>query len=256
MGERKNWTEDELILTYYYYCQIPIKKINKNTSEIKNIADLIGRTPSSVVYKMLNLRYIESQSQNLPEEGKGLSNGGKLDKKVFFHFLNQWEELTARATEIEQKLSGKSMELKDGINFYPIPEGQTREALINIRINQNFFRNTVLNAYNNTCCITGINTPELLIASHIKPWSESDPKTERTNPCNGLCLNALHDKAFDRGLITVDYKDLTIRISETIGDNDTLSWLKQFDKQKIEEPVRFPPNKEFLQYHNEVIFRS
>ncbi|SUA24417.1 Uncharacterised protein [Neisseria gonorrhoeae] len=47
-----------------------------------------------------------------------------------------------------------------------------------------------------------IKQPELLVASHIKPWRED--KDNRLNPRNGLCLNALHDKAFDRGLLGID----------------------------------------------------
>ena len=63
------------------------------------------------------------------------------------------------------------------------------------RVNQRFFRDLILDNYQSQCCLTGIAVPDLLIASHIVPWAD-DPKN-RLNPCNGLCLNALHDKAFD-----------------------------------------------------------
>jgi len=53
--------------------------------------------------------------------------------------------------------------------------------------------------------------PELLIASHIIPWARDDKN--RMNPANGLCLNALHDKAFDKGLITIT-PDFVVRISD------------------------------------------
>ena len=76
-----------------------------------------------------------------------------------------------------------------------------RESIVKVRVNQYFFRKTILAAYNNTCCITGINKPELLIASHIIPWSENEELS--VNPLNGLCLNAIHDKAFDCGLIAI-----------------------------------------------------
>ncbi len=52
----------------------------------------------------------------------------------------------------------------------------------------------------------GMKKSDLLIASHIKLWRVCDEKTERTNLCNCLCLNSLHDKAFDKGLITLDSK--------------------------------------------------
>jgi putative restriction endonuclease len=57
-------------------------------------------------------------------------------------------------------------------------------------------------AYNSTCCITGNPVPDLLVAGHILPWS--DFPEERLNPRNGLCLTAHFDRAFDRGLITLD----------------------------------------------------
>ena len=77
-----------------------------------------------------------------------------------------------------------------------------RETIVKTRVNQELFRSAVLSSYDDACCITGIDLPPLLVASHIVPWSK-DPR-ERLNPRNGLCLNALHDRAFDRGLISVD----------------------------------------------------
>ena len=116
-------------------------------------------------------------------------------------------------------------------------------------------RNAVLSSYRYACCITGMADPELLIASHIKPWKDSDWKKERTNPRNGLCLNALHDKAFDRGLLTV-LPDYTVRISSKLsGNDDGTMWIKQCDKQSIILPERFLPCKEFLEYHNDVVFQ-
>lgn len=93
-----------------------------------------------------------------------------------------------------------------------IHEAGTREQMVHVRVGQNYFRNAVLSAYESRCCMTGISVPEFLIASHIKPWKSSDDKKEKANPRNGLCLNALHDKAFDLGFITVD-KD-TLRIND------------------------------------------
>ncbi|MBX3387813.1 MAG: HNH endonuclease [Phycisphaeraceae bacterium] len=69
------------------------------------------------------------------------------------------------------------------------------------RRGQRFFRASVLAGHDGKCCITGITHPEMLRASHIVPWKD-DAKL-RLNPRNGLCLNALHDAAFDRGLFTL-----------------------------------------------------
>ena len=83
------------------------------------------------------------------------------------------------------------------------PEGGEREATTIQRINQPYFRNSLLLNYQCTCCITGMQIPSMLIASHIKPWKASTP-TEKTAASNGLLLNAFHDRAFDQGLISID----------------------------------------------------
>ncbi|MZJ69055.1 HNH endonuclease [Collinsella aerofaciens] len=95
-------------------------------------------------------------------------------------------------------------------------EGKEREAIVSMRVNQKFFRNTLLVNYNSRCSLTGLTNKALLVASHIKPRAVSDPKTERLAPDNGLLLNALHDKAFDRGLITIT-KDLKMVVSGVVG---------------------------------------
>lgn len=94
------------------------------------------------------------------------------------------------------------------------PYGPTETvASVRVRRRQQFFRQTVLNSYGVRCCISGINVPCLLVASHIMPWRDF-PK-ERLDPRNGLCLSSLHDAAFDAGLITLD-KELERRFEQTI----------------------------------------
>ena len=96
--------------------------------------------------------------------------------------------------------------------------GFTRLRLVNTRVNQDKFRESILKAYNGSCCITGMDEPSLLRASHIKPWADSS-ETEKTDVRNGLCLNTLYDAAFDVGLMTVRYQDYTIRLSRRIEDH-------------------------------------
>lgn len=110
----------------------------------------------------------------------------------------------------------------------------------------------VLVAYESTCCITGINHDRLLTASHIKPWAKFPDV--RVNPYNGLCLNALHDRAFDTGLMTI-LPDYSIRFSAQL---DKLTgegkWMSSFANKTIKTPERFLPDKSFLEYHNDCIF--
>jgi len=89
------------------------------------------------------------------------------------------------------------------------------------------------------------------------PWSLN--KEHRMNPRNGLCLNTMHDSAFDKGLITIT-TDYTLKISGAIYEHKenisiTSLFLKQ-DKRKITVPDKFIPDKDFLVYHNEVIYRG
>ena len=170
-------------------------------------------------------------------------------------FASDWEGLAERAKEIEARLLSEQSPSSEPDAFEML-EGKTTEQKTKGRTNQDFFRCAVLGSYKNRCCITGLDSVDLLIASHIKPWSVSDPKTERTNPGNGLCLNALHDRAFDKGLITVT-PDYTIHVSDRLRkqkDNEGIRWLLQYDRRQIILPERFTPVKEFLEYHNDVIF--
>lgn len=248
------WSEDETILAFYYYCKIPFSKIDQRNPIIIRLAEMIGRTPSSVTLKMANLGHFDPslQSRNIG----GMRNASRLDKQVVKEFLDNWEELSFQAKKIEAGYVKKVGQESPGVEI--LPEGLDNLTEAKQRINQQFFRDAVLTSYLQRCCITGIAIPTLLIASHIKPWAVSNPKTERTNPCNGLCLNALHDKAFDRGLITV-LPDYTVRVSETLknaGSNSETEWLLACDRQKITLPEKFLPAREFLEYHNDMIFEK
>jgi putative restriction endonuclease len=135
-----------------------------------------------------------------------------------------------------------------------IAEGLEREALVKIRVNQAFFRKSVLASYSSRCCITGITIPQLLVASHIVPWSVD--RKNRMNPSNGLCLNALHDRAFDAGLITIT-TDLRLKLSSEIKEKDQgnpASMFTPYDNRNIQPPQKFFPALELLEYHNKHIF--
>jgi len=196
---KKNlWTRNELILTFNLYYKIPFNKINKSNQDIVNLANAIDRMSSAIAWKLVNFA-----SLNPKIKGKGLSgakNTSKLDIKIFNEFINNWNELSIESEILYNQIRPK------GIVFQEInkKEGIDKQAEVKTRINQNFFRSTVLSSYNNQSCITGLNKPDLLITSHIIPWSKDEKN--RTNPQNGLYLNALHDKAFDRGFIGIDKK--------------------------------------------------
>ncbi len=127
--------------------------------------------------------------------------------------------------------------------------------LLLMRVNQNFFRQLVLANYKSKCAITGIDIPELLLASHIIPWSKNEK--DRLNPENGICLSALYDKAFDKGLIVINERH-DIIISNELKRHQNKEYFKvhfsPIENSKIQTPERFLPNKTFLEYHMDEIF--
>lgn len=246
------WTRDELVLAINLYCKLPFGKMHKGTPEIIKFAELIGRTPSSIALKLGNFA---SFDPTLKERGiKGASNASKLDKQVWDEFYNNWDAALIASEELLAKQKHSTLAKLNSIDLSDLPsEGKEKERLVKIRINQSIFRTVILATYNNACCVTGINNPELLIASHIVPWSKDEKN--RLNPMNGLCLNALHDKAFDNGLITISAEDYKIRISSKLKKKNSPEIIEynfiKLEGAIIQLPDKFLPSKELLKTHND-----
>lgn len=179
----------------------------------------------------------------------GLVNGSKLEEVIWSEFNGNWEKLAYESEELIAKFQNKEIIIE---NF---PEGRERNTTIKTRVNQGFFRSAILSSYNLKCCITGLSIPDFLVASHIVPWSVD--KKNRINPHNGLCLNSIHDKAFDKGFITIT-PDFKIIVSKYFNDYSNEKAINEFflkyDNQNITKPERFLPSKEFLDYHHKNIF--
>lgn len=252
---KNKWTREEHIVAFNLYCKIPFTKINANNKEIQQIASVIGRSSGSVAMKLANFARHDPALQ--ARSISGLAQGAKGEEEVWNEFNGNWELLAYESERILAQYRKNSLEESANIFTGDLPpEGMEREAVVKIRVNQTFFRNSVLASYDFKCCITGIAVSELLVASHIIPWSVNS--AHRTNPANGICFNALHDKAFDIGLMTItpDYK---IRFSERLFDRvkkieyDTFFY--PYKNKQIALPQKFYPIKEFLEYHNMKIFK-
>jgi len=118
------------------------------------------------------------------------------------------------------------------------------------RLNQGAFRRVILEIYNQSCCITGLDIPELNRASHIVGWAED--KAIRLDARNGLCLSATYDAAFDRHLISLD-EDYRLILSKDIKDHYTSKSSKEHflnrEGIKINLPHTFQPNLDYLERH-------
>ena len=147
-----------------------------------------------------------------------------------------------------QKYQKELMEITDLV-------GETTIRAVKTRVNQYVFRQMVMVNYSEKCAITGIDIPELLFASHIIPWSQNEK--ERLNPENGICLSALYDKAFDKGLIGIN-KDSRIILSSKLKTYSTKEYyhqhFKSIEGQTLLSPSKYHPKKEFLEFHLDFIF--
>lgn len=124
------------------------------------------------------------------------------------------EERAARLLETEPESAEVLIEDTD-IDFNS-REGRDVLSATKSRRGQDFFRKMILHQYENRCCITGLEIPQLCIASHIIRWS--DRIDTRMDPRNGLCLSATYDKAFENHLISLD-EDYRLLVSPSIRDH-------------------------------------
>ncbi|MDP1727258.1 MAG: HNH endonuclease [Bacteroidota bacterium] len=252
---QKLWTRGELILAINLYCKLPFGRLHSRNLEVINLANLIGRTANSVAFKLVNFASLDP---SLKARGiKGASNASNLDKEIWNEFFNHWDELPFESEKLLAKIEKTTVEKLNHIPENELPkEGKTREQIVKIRVNQSFFRSSILASYNDTCCITGIQQSEFLIAGHIKPWGIDEKN--RLNPRNGIAINALHDKAFETGLLTIT-TDFKIKISSVLKKQNKIPSVQDFflkyENQSMILPSRFLPDIEFLNYHNNEKFK-
>ncbi|MBO4659599.1 MAG: HNH endonuclease [Prevotella sp.] len=251
---RRLWTREELILTLSVYFQLPFGRLNHSTPEVRELARLIGRTENSAALRLVNFAACDPYIVNSGRTG--MPAGINVCKPIWDEFVDDKERLFIEAQRIKAKLLHKPIE--DTLHITPGDlVGKVRTTVIQQRVNQSVFRTMILNNYEERCAITGINIPELLVAGHIIPWSDSTPKQKLT-PENGICLSALYDKAFDKGLITISPDDFTVIPSSALHEYETEEYYdKHFGSiigKAITMPIEHKPNRDFLAYHKDHVF--
>lgn len=257
MAQKNLWTREELILAFNLYLKLPFGKMNKSTPEIIQLANLIGRTPSSIGMRLGNFASVDPYHQ---ERGiGGLKNGMNQVKPIWNEFFNNQEELIFLSEQILAEKENSSIENKYENILFDLKglKGETVIREVKTRVNQSVFRQMVLTNYNTKCAITGIDFPELLLASHIVPWSKNE--NERLNPENGICLSALYDKAFDKGLIGINSNYQIILSTSLKKKKETSFYQSHFasiENLKINDAIKYMPRKEFLQYHLDIVFEK
>lgn len=253
----ERWTLDQLKLGFHLYCQLPFGKLHQRQPDIIALAKLIGRTPSAVAMKLVNFASLDPA---VTSSGRaGLGNASAKDREVWEAFHADWEGLADACEALRSRFAAER-----GIEVPPeeaAPDdrfadytGEVRRVVTVQRIKQHFFRRAVLASYRGRCCMSGVAESRLLVASHIVPWS-ADPKN-RLNPRNGLCLSAIHDRAFDQGLISLT-DDFRVLVSEELRRRKEVFVKQTFgaiEGRAIELPERFAPTLDFVGHHREAIF--
>lgn len=215
------WTRDQLLVVLNLYHKLRFGQFDQRQPVIIDLATRIGRTPSAVAMKLSNLASLDPA---LKLRGiRGLEGASNLDREVWDEYHANPADMVPLGQErfdaLFAETEGDTTEVIPGMGIQRVhraPTGTTETTrLTKQRRGQEYFRQIVLNNYDNRCAITGLPVRELLIASHILPWSGHE--AERLNVRNGICLNRLHDAAFDRGLIAFD-DNLCLLLSSHLKD--------------------------------------
>jgi putative restriction endonuclease len=262
------WTRTQRLIALNLYCKLPFGKLHKGNPIIKEVAAKMGRTPSSLALKLCNFASLDPV---LHARGiAGMKGAANEDRSVWNEFKAnistlgpQSEELlhdllTTKQDEEVDLLDHDRVQLEPSSNL-SAPAGPTETiTTVKVRRGQQFFRQSILSAYGIRCCISGINIPRLLVASHIKPWR--DFPNERLDPRNGLCLSSIHDAAFDNGLITLD-DQMKVVLSKRLKSYFPQPALEQnfvpYEGMAIRLPDRLAePSGDFIRYHRESVFKT
>lgn len=253
---RVPWSHDELVVACGLYFTLPFGQMHARNPRIVEVAQLLNRTPSSLAMKLVNFASLDPEHR--ARGIRGLSSYGRADEQVWNEFSSNWDQMTLLSEAKLQSLQTGRPQTEVEVNLrYSYEDVPTEaERTVKTRTMQGFFRRVVLAAYGSRCCITGNPVEDLLVASHILPWS--DFPAERLNPRNGICMASHFDRAFDRGLISFD-GDIRITLSPALKrylPNDAIeSEFVAREGQALVRPERFSPDPNFFAYHRRRIFR-
>jgi predicted restriction endonuclease len=184
---------------------------------------------------------------------RGLTKASRLDHEIWQQFESDPETVGFESEVAAANVRGTELECADDLQWEDVA-GLDREASTKVRVNQLFFRSMILAGYGNACCVCTMPIARLLVASHIVPWSVD--RQLRMNPRNGICLCVLHDKAFDRGLLSIagDYKIQIHRDVRKFESNQAVMHsLIAFDGRFIQMPDRWHPDPRFLGVHQQLV---
>jgi len=240
----------------------------------QNVIDLHGQSlydiPNAAIIEEV-LRFVNEEVKKMKNNQQNIFDYGKPGQRSYplksfcsaaLKSLKKYalyeQEIKAADIIVAQESNPRTISKKLITHFDLTKEGEDVASESKRRKGQDYFRRMILANYGGRCALTGIDVPQLLLASHIIPWSDKTHKHDRLNPCNGICLSALYDKAFDQGLITISPDDYSVVLSSVLRENETKEY---FDKhfgiiigKKLMMPADYLPNRDFLAYHRDKVF--
>lgn len=125
--------------------------------------------------------------------------------------------------------------------------GKEKYALTKIRINQGAVRKNALKKYNSRCAICNMNAEELLIASHIKAWTDST-ESEKGDVDNILLLCPNHDALFDKHYISFDAFGQIIISPQINSENQKLLNINTDMHIELSDKM-----KDYMDYHRKLL---
>lgn len=229
----------KLLIIYYPNQYFPVCA-KKTLDEYCNIVGLRFADNVDMIYK--NISLLEWKNTHYPF--------CEWSNALFMLFCDWiWRE--------NRKLNLTNLKKKNFIDVKKIEKqlnelnlnGDDKVSLVKVRVNQGIFRTKLLERYKK-CCLCQVQNKELLVASHIKPWSECEA-SEKLDVNNGFLMCPNHDKLFDQGWISFDNTGRII-ISKQLELVDRIN-MKVIDSMKI---AITEENREYLKYHRENIFKK
>lgn len=264
MATGKRWTRDELLIVLNLYHKLLFGQFDQRQPVVIDIAKRLERTPSSVAMKLCNLASLDPALQI--RGIKGLEGASNLDRETWDEFHANPAELVPlsqqRFDALFVQTASETAEVIPGKGIHTIkrpPTGDTEvKTVTKQRRGQDYFRDVVLNNFGGRCGVTGLPVRELLVASHILPWSSHE--TERLNVRNGICLNRLHDAAFDQHLISFD-DDLRLvlsaRLKSALPHEAVCDQFEAFEGESLKLPEDGTlPDPSFLTVHRKKLASS
>lgn len=259
MAAEKRWTRDQLLIVLNLYHKLRFGQFDSRQPVIIDLAKRMGRTSGSVAMKLNNLASLDPA---LKLRGiKGLEGASNLDRATWEEFHTAPTELIPLSQQLFDALfvesESETTAVIPGTGILRTkrpPAGETEVIRVTKqRRGQDYFRDIILNNYGGVCAITGLPARELLVASHILPWSSHE--AERLNVRNGICLNRLHDAAFDQHLIGFDEElrlMLSKRLKSTLPHQSVIHLFEAYEAQALTVPGDgIHPDPSFLASHRQ-----